>query len=196
MLMTAVPGVAHGAPPLGERAAAARVCLEGPAARIAEAERSRGEAEVVAAEVLPNPALVAEHQSDLAGRDEHETVIGLSMPLGIGGRRFLLQDAADARRTQARARAEGTLLGSALAFRSAYAELVLAEARVAIVQHLQQALDDLSGSLAKLAQGGESADYDRRRLDSQARTHRRHLRSLRAQVAASRARLNGWLEEP
>jgi len=195
-VLCAVPGIAHGVTALDERSATALVCTEGPSANVARAERSRGKAEVAAADVLPNPSLIAEHQSDLAGRDEHETVIGVSVPLGIGGRRFIRQNAAEARQMQADAQAESTLFAAALAFRTAYAGLVLDQARVVVLEGLQQALDDLGRNLEGLAKGGESADYELLRLESQARIHRRQLRSLRARVAASKARLEAWVERP
>ncbi|MBW2453722.1 MAG: TolC family protein [Deltaproteobacteria bacterium] len=191
-----MPGVARGAPGLDERAATLRICSEGADAAVANAERLRGEARVAAADVLPNPSLVADHQSDLAGRDEHETVIGLSVPLGIGGRRFVLQDAAEARRQQAVAQAEGTMLEAALTFRRGYGGLVLDQARLAVLEGQQQALDDLGESMERLEQGGEGAAYELLRQQSQARIHRSQVLSLRARVAASKARLEAWLGQP
>jgi outer membrane protein TolC len=90
------------APPLDEVAATRRVCAEGPAAAAARAERLRGEAAVTAAGVLPNPSLSVQHQRTLSGPGESETVVGLSVPLGLGGQRFVLQDAARAKATAAR----------------------------------------------------------------------------------------------
>ena len=94
---------------LGEIAGAKQICEAGPAARLARAERLSGAAQVVAADVLPNPSLVAEHQRSLSGATEHETILGVSLPLSIGGRRSLLQDAARARQEQAAFAASNTL---------------------------------------------------------------------------------------
>src|SRR4051794_38138135 len=87
---------------LEELALTRRVCQSAPGAAVARAEQARGDAAVAAAHVLPNPTLSAERQQRLTGSTELETILGISVPVGIGGRRFLLQDAAEARRDKAR----------------------------------------------------------------------------------------------
>jgi cobalt-zinc-cadmium efflux system outer membrane protein len=179
---------------LGEAEATRRVCEAGPVVALAKAARFRGEAEVTAAGVLPNPSLVAEHQRTLTGFEERETIVGLSVPLGIGGRRFLLQDAAAARREQARADAAATLFESALAFREVYARAVADQARVDVLAEQQAALDALSVVIQGLARGGEAAGYDLLRQKTQSRHHRALLESARSRALASRALLEIWLE--
>jgi cobalt-zinc-cadmium efflux system outer membrane protein len=179
---------------LGEEDATRRFCESGPAFAIATAERLRGEAEVTAAGVLPNPSLVVEHQRTFRGLDERETIVGLSIPLGIGGRRFLLQDAADARRDQARADAEATLFESALAFREAYARAVAEQARAEVFAEQQTALERLNSTIQGLTKGGEAAGYDLLRQQAQARRHRALLETARGRALAARTLLEAWLD--
>jgi cobalt-zinc-cadmium efflux system outer membrane protein len=189
-----LPARAHATGGMGEAEATRRLCESGPAVAIAKAERFRGEAEVTAAGVLPNPSLVAEHQRTLGGLEERETIVGLSVPLGIGGRRFLLQDAAEARREQARADATATLFESALAFREVYARAVADQARAEVLAEQQASLDALSSVIQGLAKGGEAAGYDLLRQQTQARHHRGLLQTARSRAVASRTLLEAWVE--
>jgi outer membrane protein, heavy metal efflux system len=186
---------ARAAPPLDEIAGMRRVCIEGPAAVVARAERLRGEAAVTAAGVLPNPSLSIQHQRVLSGPSEQETVVGLSAPLGTSGRRFLLQAAARARREQALSDAHATRFDAALAFREAYVAAALDEARLAVLIRQQTSLDAMATTLERLSRGGESAAYDLLRQRTQARLHGRLLASMRARTAASRALLEVWTSE-
>ncbi len=190
-----LPAVARAAPTIDEVTGTRKVCAAGPAAEVARAERLAGEAAVVSAGVLPNPEASIQHQRALVGGDERETIVGLSVPLGIGGRRFLLQDAAAARREQAEASARATLFASALAFRGAYAAAVLDEARVSALAEQQRSLDAFAVTIGQLAQRGESAGYAQKRHETQARLHRRLLEAMKARAAASRAVLEAWLGE-
>ena len=151
---------------------------------------------MTAAGVLPNPSLVGEHQRTLRGASEQETVVGVSVPLGIGGRRFILQDAASSSRDQARADAEATLFESAVAFRAAYVQTAADEARLAVLTEQQAALDGLSAAIQGLAKGGEAAGYDLLRQQAQSRRHAVILEEARAHALASRALLEAWLEKP
>ncbi|XXY48518.1 TolC family protein [Sorangium sp. So ce269] len=193
--LTAPASSGVAAPPLDEVAATRRVCAEGPAAAAARAERLRGEAAVTAAGVLPNPSLSIQHQRTLSGPGESETVVGLSVPLGLGGQRFLLQDAARALREQALSEAHATRFDAALAFREAYVAAAAEEGRLAVLARQQAALDALSGTIERLARGGESTGYDLLRQRTQARVHGRLLASARARAAASLALLEAWTGE-
>jgi outer membrane protein, heavy metal efflux system len=187
---------AAGAPPLDEIEATRRICAEGPSAALARAEQLQGEAAVAAAHVLPNPTLVIEHQQTVRGPSDRETTVGLSVPLGLGGRRFVLQDAAQARREQALANARATRFEAALAFREAYAAAALDAARLDVLTQQQASLDALTTKIQGLARGGESAGYDLLRQATQARLHRRLVASMQARAAASRALLEAWTGEP
>lgn len=184
------------AQPLDERAAIQRLCAEGPAAALAAAQRQAGEAEVLAAGVLPNPSLVLEHQRALGSATERETIVGLSVSLGVGGRSSILKDSADERRTRGRHDAEASLFEAALSFREAYLVAGVAHARAEILAAQQEVLDGLGTTLEGLERGGEAAGYDVLRQTAHARSHRRALASARARAAGERARLEAWLGIP
>lgn len=192
LALTAAPRVVT-AQALDESAGTRRICEAGPSAKVARAQRLAGAARVVAADVLPNPALVVEHQRALSGATENETVVGVSVPLGIGGRRSLLQDAAAARSEQASFEGDATLFENALAFREAYAHAVLDQARIAALEQQQQLLDALSGTIGDLAKGGEAAQYDLLRQRVHAQLHQRTLAFAKARASASLAFLEAWL---
>jgi cobalt-zinc-cadmium efflux system outer membrane protein len=183
---------ARAAPVLTEEAGTHQVCSQGPDAALARARRLQGNAEVTAADVLPNPSLVVQHQRTLTGPAERETIIGLSVPLSVSGRRFLLQDTAAARREQAFSNAEATLFESALAFREAYLTALIEQARVQILSEQQIALDASSRTIEALAKSGEAARYDLLRQRVQARLHRGLLESAKARALASRSRIEAW----
>jgi outer membrane protein TolC len=152
----------------------------------------RGEAEVTAAGVLPNPSASLQHQRTFSGPTDQETVAGLSVPLGIGGRRFVLRDAAASRREQARADADATLFESAMAFREAYLTALVDRARVEVLADQQAVLDELSAAIQGLTTGGEAAGYDLARHRTQSSLHRRALELAKARAEASRSRLEAW----
>jgi cobalt-zinc-cadmium efflux system outer membrane protein len=181
------------AQPFDEITSAKQICQAGPSARVARAQRLAGASHKVAADVLPNPSLVLEHQRALSGPSDHETVIGLSVPVGVSGRRSLLQQAATAHDERGWAEADSTLFRSALAFRRAYARATIDDARVAVLARQQAKLDAVSATTAALALGGEAAEYDSLRQRVHAREHQRVLESARAQAGASRVLLEAWL---
>jgi cobalt-zinc-cadmium efflux system outer membrane protein len=181
------------AQPVDEIAATRIVCESGPSAQLARAERLAGAAQVIAAGVLPNPSLVVQHQRVLAGAADNETIIGVSVPLGIGGRRSLLQSAAAARTEEASANASASMLEGAIGFRAAYAQAVLDQARVVVFERQQESLEKLSATIAGLAKGGEAAEYDLLRQRLHARLHQRLVASAKARAAASLAWVRAWL---
>jgi outer membrane protein, heavy metal efflux system len=180
------------APPLDEVAATRQVCTTGSSVALARAQRLRGRAEVTVAGVLPNPFLVAEHQRSFSGSAESETIVGLSLPLGIGGRRFLMKDAADERQRQGEAGARVTLFESAIAFREAYTRAALEHARYTLLSERQALLDGLSTTIQRLVQGGEAAGYDLGRQKAQAAMHRSAVAATKARAFAARLALEAW----
>jgi outer membrane protein TolC len=179
-------------PALGEVEATRRVCATGSSVAIARAQRLRGRAEVTAADVLPNPSLVAEHQRSFSGPAESETIVGVSLLLGVGGRRFLMQDAAEERQRQGDAGARVTLFESAIAFREAYARAAVEQARFILLSERQTLLDDLSKTIQMLLRGGEAAGYDLGRQKAQAAMHRSVVTSTKARASAARVALEAW----
>lgn len=178
---------------LTERAGVERVCHAGPVRGIARAQQARGAAGVTAAGVLPNPSLVIEHQRSLAGSTERETIVGLSVPLGLSGRRAIQKEAAAVRLEQATHDGAVTLFDAALTFREAYLAAMLDQAAVAELAEQQAALDALSATIQGLAKGGEAAHYDLLRQKARAKLHRRALDSARARARGSQALLAAWL---
>lgn len=195
LMLLGVCTTARAAPTIDESAGVRRVCTASPAASAARAERLAGEAAVITAGVLPNPQASVQHQRAFVGPAEPETIVGVSVPLGLGGRRWLLQDAASARRDQAQATAHATLLEAALDFREAYVTAVLDEARIAVLDAQQREIDGLGTTIAGLSKRGESTAYAQKRHETQASLHRRQLASMKARAAASRAILSAWLGE-
>jgi cobalt-zinc-cadmium efflux system outer membrane protein len=192
--LTLLTATSHASEPLDERAATLHVCNQGPDAAVAGAARARAAAHVTAAGVLPNPSLVAEHQRTLRGSPEHETIVGVSVPLGLSGERGILSDAAAARRDAATLDADAALFDSALSFRDAYVEAASAAARAELLREQQAVLDELSTTIQALARSGEAAGYDLLRQQTQARLHRSVLASAEAQALAGRALLAQWTE--
>jgi cobalt-zinc-cadmium efflux system outer membrane protein len=137
---------------------------------------------------------VVQHQRTFSGAAERETIVGLSLPLGVGGRRVLLQDAAAARREQAFAEADVTLFESALSFREGYITAIISQARAEVLNEQQVALDALSDTIEALAKGGEAAAYDLLRQRVQARLHRGLVESATAHALASRALIEAWTD--
>jgi outer membrane protein TolC len=195
VLLFATQGVLA-AEPLQEVRATEQVCSRGPAQRVAAAVRQSGEASVTAAGVLPNPSFVGSYQTTLDGLTDREVILGLAVPLGIGGRYFLLRDAAEERREQASSAADAMLLEAGLAFRGGYAKAVIDEARFEVRRQHQATLDGLSDAIRRLEKGGEASAYDLLRQQTQARLHRRLLQAAQGEAQASRARLDAWFSEP
>lgn len=185
-----------GAAELDEIAATQLICERSPESRVASAQRLRGPAAERAAGVLPNPSLVVQHQQNLDGPTDRETVLGLAVPLAIGGRRSLAKDAARARSEQGLFRSHATLLSAALSFREAYVAAAGHEARVQVLTRGQRELEALTETIKGLAKGGEAAGYDLLRQQTQARAHRRLLTQADARARAARALLQSWLGVP
>jgi cobalt-zinc-cadmium efflux system outer membrane protein len=190
-VLISTPGLAE---PLHERDGVRSICRSGADRAVAKARRAQGDAAVSEAHVLPNPSLVIEHQRSLSGATDRETILGLAVPLGIGGRRWVLQDAAQARRSQSNLEAAAGLFEAALSFREAYVLAAVAQARVAVLAKNQTDLEALTAALQKLAKGGEAAGYDQLRQSTSSRLHRQALEAARADAASTRAQLGAWLD--
>jgi cobalt-zinc-cadmium efflux system outer membrane protein len=186
---------AHAAP-LTEEEGTRQVCSAGPDARLARAMLQQGSAEVIAAGVLANPSFSVQHQRAASGPEERETIIGLSVPFGVSGRRGLSQQAAAARRDRARADGASTLFESALDFREAYALALQHQARVKILNEQHAALEASSTTVESLAKSGEAAGYDLLRQRLQARLHHSEVQAAQARALGSRAHLEAWIAGP
>lgn len=182
------------AEPVRELDGVRNICQSGSDSAVAKARKAQGDAGVSAVGVLPNPVLVVEHQRSLSGVTDRETILGLAVPLGVGGRRGMLQDVAQARRAQSHLEAAADLFEAALSFREAYALAAVAQARVEILARNQTDLDALTAAIQRLAKAGEAASYDQLRQATSSRLHRQALESARAVASSARAHLQAWLD--
>lgn len=186
-----VAGSADAQTALADDEATLQFCRGGRALTSAEAQR--GAALVAERQVLPNPSLALSHErvfgdNDAAG--EHETVVGIAVPLGIGGRRFLLQDAAAAWASQLTLAAKADRFAEAVAFRRSYVAAAVAHARLAVEREQQKHFAELIAKLTALADAGENAQHDRLQLHTAGELHAASVELLASTVAARRA----WLE--
>lgn len=190
LLASARTALAQSSP---EAAAVVRLCATGPDAAVARAVRAEGAAGVDAAGVLPNPSLVLQHQQTVEGPQDRETMVALSVPLGLGGRRFLRQDAAEARRAASDASGDALLVEAAIDAQEVLAAATLDRRRAQVLADHQRALEALDAVLEGLTRGGEAARLDRTRQRVQARLHRSRLEEAEARAAASAELARGWL---
>lgn len=179
-----------------ERAAITHACQGGPASFRARASALRGDALVDAASVLPNPTLVGGHNRSFTGPEDSETLVGISVPLGIGGRRFVLEDAAEERRDAAAAEGDEVLLAHAFELSEA---MVRARAELARAEALGREHDKLvrlSDTIAGLHRGGESSGHDKLRHGMEVRVHAERTSLAKSRAAAARARLAIHTDRP
>jgi outer membrane protein TolC len=186
-LSWASPAHAQG---LNEIDATRAFCEQQPEKALAVAYAQKGSARVSASKVLPNPSLSLSHERVFGGAAENETVIGVGVPLGIGGRRFLLQDAAAAWRAHLKIAADAGRIEAALAFRRAFVVASVNQARLGVQQEQQGRFATLIDKLNKLAAAGEGSEHDRLRLQTEADLYAATMVTLDARVAAQRA----WLQ--
>lgn len=181
---------------LGEVDATRRFCAVGPEQALVAARRLQGEALVADSEVLPNPSLWASHGRVFGDVTEAETVVGLGVPLGVGGRRFVLQDAAAAQRAQLQLAAASSRIEAAIAFRRAYVTASMDAARMVIERRHQRRYRQLLAKLRGLQAGGERSAYDAMRLETEAELHLASMELSASRLAASRAWLAAMVGAP
>jgi len=175
---------------LGEIDATRAFCEHSLVQAITDETTQRGDALVHQSEVLPNPSLSINHERVFGSASEHETVIGIGVPLGIGGKRFVLQDAAAAWKSQFQLADRADRMAAALAFRQALVGASVDQAHVDVHRRQQQRFATLIATLNKLAGAGEGSEHDRLRLQTEADLHTASMVPLEASVAAQRA----WLK--
>jgi outer membrane protein, heavy metal efflux system len=197
VLMT--PAIASAQPdgrPVGEVEATRLFCTVGVEAALVAAQADRGDAGIVESEVLPNPTLRGSHARVFGGVTEHETVVGLGIPLGIGGRRFVLQDVATARRQQIVHAALASRMNAAVGFRRVYVDAATAKARLAVEAAHQARYRELLSKLVQLEKGGEATAYDRRRLRTEAELHLARMTVGEAELVSAVAWLEAMASKP
>ncbi|MBL8739472.1 MAG: TolC family protein [Myxococcales bacterium] len=167
----------------------ARFCAKGPARAIAQALLAEGRAGIDYAAVVPNPTASLEHSRSVTATEDSETVAGISFPLGIGGRRFLLSDAADERLNEKRAEGNSRLLDSALDLRELIARAVADAERSAVLGKQFGVLEELGKAIAGLKAGSESSAHDLLRHSLELEVLGERLKLQKARAASSKARL-------
>lgn len=195
LALAALPSDAR-AEPDEERVAITHACRIGPASVRARASLLRGDALVDAASVLPNPTLVGGHHRSFTGPEDSETLVGISVPLGIGGRRFVLEDAAEERRTAAVADGDEVLLAHALELSEAIARARAELARADAIGRQHDKLVRLASTIAGLEKGGESSEYEKLRHGIEMRVHAERVGLARSRAASARVRLGAYGDRP
>jgi cobalt-zinc-cadmium efflux system outer membrane protein len=175
---------------LGEIAATRLFCETGPDVAVARGRALLAASFVTEAALLPNPTLSSAHDRSVTADGEHETVIGIEVPLGIGGRRGLLQSAAAARQAQAQLETSHGRVISALSFRRTFVKASLTRARLDLLNVRQNTLVSLVEKLDKLHDGGDRARLDRDRLRVEAALSAANMDHHKREVKAHRV----WLE--
>lgn len=175
---------------LDEVSATTRFCEVGPEEALARGRAALAEANVQATEVRPNPILSATHERILTGRDLHETVLGLEVPMSLGGRRGLLRRAARMRQAQRAVASKGDLLEAAVAFRASFILAALTRSRLRLMTARWKDYESLVQRLDRLQGGGEHAGLDRDRLRVESALVATEAANLRLELEGQRA----WLE--
>ncbi|MBK6517669.1 MAG: TolC family protein [Polyangiaceae bacterium] len=181
------------APLATERAILERYCVAGPRRAHATALVGEGEAAVDVAAVVPNPTLEIEHNRSLTAEEDAETLIGVGFPLGIGGRRFLLSDAADAHLAEKSAQAGAVMIDGALDLREALVRAVAERERANVLSAQQAALTALGATLTGLKVGGESSEHDLLRHGLELEVHETRVALQLGQSSSAKAKLKAHL---
>lgn len=188
-LATALGAQTAHAAPLDERSLIRIVCESSPDAAVARALEGRGQADVDASRVFGNPVLTFEHDHMVAPVDVSQSLIGLGIGVDLGGRHFLLEDAADARLEGARLGGATVLVEAALDLRGWLVRLAADEARLAIGRDAGTRLEAVQVTIDSLATGGEAAAYDARRLGLATKQHARRLSLVKARISEARGQI-------
>ncbi len=177
-----------------ESAIVSRFCARGPARGLADALVVQGQAGVDLAAVVPNPTASLEHNRSVNTTQDSETIAGLSIPLGIGGRRFLLSDAADERLAEKQADGNARLLEGALDLREVIARAVADAERSAVLGKQLVAVEEIGKTLAGLKTASESSAHDLLRHGLELEVLRTRVRLQKARAASSKARLAAYVD--
>lgn len=147
---------------LTESDALARLSVDSPRARAARAVVDIARADVLSAARWPNPRVLWDRES-VAGVTE--TIVSVSQPLPISGRRGLDIKAAAEMASASSSRADDEVRRLRADLRLAFADLVAAQAREQALTAVAARLRDLSETLAKREAAGDAAGFDRLRAE-------------------------------
>ncbi|NUP09299.1 MAG: TolC family protein [Polyangiaceae bacterium] len=179
-----------------ERMVLERVCTTSPLRARASAVREEGVAGAKAAAVLPNPSVLVEHNRSFTGSEDTETISGIEFPLGIGGRRFLLADAAEQRVAQKKAEAEAILIDGALDAREALIAAVAESNRSALMTAQHDTLIGIAATIAGAQKSPSRSQHDLLRQTVEVELHATTLSLQNAKTAAANAGLAAFVDRP
>lgn len=166
-------------------------------ARVAELEAVLGRSEAVGVGRWPNPALEWERQKTSSGtrQGESQDVVVASLPLVLSGRLGLEAEAAERSAQSAEARLEWARAGLRHEATRAFSAVLAARERRSILEESLATLGRLAEASAVREKAGESAGYERLRIELEAETVRDALRGavLEEQQATAQAL---WLLGP
>jgi cobalt-zinc-cadmium efflux system outer membrane protein len=162
---------------LTEPEALARLSADSPRVRAIRAGVDVARADVLAADRWPNPRAIWDRES-VSGVTE--TIVTVTQPLPITGRRGLEVSAANALVTASERRAEDAIRLARGELRSTYATLVWAQTRVRQLTQARDQVHELADVLARRENAGDAAGYDRLRAE-------REVMELDTQLADARA---------
>lgn len=184
------PALAADPPPLDEEEVVRRA-LSRPA--VADELRARvdlARADEIAARRWPNPEASWSHEQVRAGDATERQDLGvLAQRIDLSGRRGLRGDAAARRVEAASAEAALVRLEIEAQARRSFADALAAERRVAILRAAVDRLGSVAAAVARRAQAGDVAGYDRRRVDRERLTALGRLDIEEGALARARARL-------
>ena len=147
---------------LTESDALARLSVDSPRARAARAAVDIARVDVLSAARWPNPRVLWDRES-VAGVTE--TIVSVSQPLPITGRRRLDVRAAAEMASASSSRADDEVRRLRADLRLAFADLVAAQAREQALTAVTARLSDLAETLAKREAAGDTAGFDRLRAE-------------------------------
>ena len=155
--------------PLTRDAFVERVLLAGLGTRTIEAQVAVARAEGAAAGQWQNPAIAWERSAAVSGRaDTTQDELTLRLPWVLSGRLGLEREAADSHAESAELRAHWTRASLRRDALLAFDSVLAARARVAMLDDAAKAIDALGQIVAAREKAGESAGYERLRMEFEA----------------------------
>lgn len=180
---------AQGVPPSAlSEAGAVRLALA--RAELSDLEQGAwqaAEADVQAAERLPNPTL--SYSRDQVGGGNVEQTLMLSQDFDLAGRRGLRRDAAQRRAQAVSWENERRRLELAGEVRRAYVDVLFSTHVIRATEVWVEQFQRVEAQVDRLARAGEASGFDRRRLARERQGAQVHLAGERASLLRAQARL-------
>jgi cobalt-zinc-cadmium efflux system outer membrane protein len=173
---------------------------QSPVAASLVARGVAADAEVDVASVYPNPELGYQFMGRTRGTNEAingtQHTAWVEVPLLVGGQRRARRDAALAGARATRAELGLELLGLEIDARRAFAELLSAQERIAVVEQVLEELEALVSLVEQRAESGAQSAYDVARIRLERARFSSELATARADAAAAQATLASLAGQP